>query len=104
MKITPDFTGKLRDKFREKGIRFSKSEISLMEEMFVETLFEEIAEGKKIGLTNVGILSSSIRTMKVKNEENENGFDKFERFVISFRTSKKLKDKINEQFKEIQKD
>lgn len=102
MKITADFTNKLKDKFRKKGIRFSKSEISTMEEMFVETLFEEIAEGKKIGLLNVGILSSSIRTMKIKNAESENGFDKFERFVISFRTSKKLKDKINEQFKEIQ--
>ena len=94
MKITNEFTKKFKKKLKDKGANFTNSEIKTIEDYFVETLIEEVSEGKTASLLNFGVFSSSLQTFKNETSiEKLNG--KFERFVVRFKSATKLKQKIN---------
>ena len=96
--VQKDFALKLQKKLKERGVKFTIDETNILSELFVETLFEEVSQGKTVKLLNFGIISSSLRTIN-NSKKTENLVGDFQRFVISFKSSKKLKEKLNEEIK-----
>ena len=96
--VSKEFAKRLQMKLKGRDVKFSMDEVNLISDLFVETLSEEVSEGKSVKLLKFGNFSSTIRTL-TNNKKNKEETVSYRRFVVNFKSSRTLKDNINEEIK-----
>ncbi len=92
-----DTTKLVQEKMREKGAHISLAEAAIIKNAVFDSLFEQISNGETVTIPNVGIFSSTLRSFD--NNLSIDSGKRIQRFTVRFKTSSKLKEKLNVEIK-----